>query len=198
MPRARRRRLLADARSMVEPYAQRNNKKLITATLYQEGKIVVIFFYIDNEFQGDILSLAWYISSVFMRHFYFKKLVRDGVIENMLADATQHPKHRKLDDEEFYQELAKKLVEESSELLKAPTDERLEELADVYEVLQAMMSELRVSESDLQQAVEAKLQKRGGFEKRAYVDYIDVDDDCKWIDYYLEQPEKYPELEGKS
>jgi len=68
----------------------------------------------------------------------YNKLVRDKIPE-ILADKGMKVVFRSLSDEEMKTALAHKLLEEVEELLMSDTiDEAVEELADVYEVLDAI------------------------------------------------------------
>lgn len=130
-----------------------------------------------------------------MKRFQFKKLVRDKILESMLANPDQTPNYRILDSEEYITELKSKLVEEVAELQNAPADEVVEEIADIYEILNHLKKELNLSEQEIQTTIALKHKKVGGFEKKAYIEHNDVVDSSNWISKYQEQPHKYPEIE---
>ena len=65
------------------------------------------------------------------------KLVRDRVPEIMRADGRE-PDTPELDEQEYLRSLFDKLSEEAGELRDADPEHRLEEAADVYEVLLAI------------------------------------------------------------
>jgi predicted house-cleaning noncanonical NTP pyrophosphatase (MazG superfamily) len=94
------------------------------------------------------------------------KLVRDNIPEIILRnDGIAHV--RRLDDDsEYITELTKKLIEEAHEVAAAPT---LEELADVREVLDALIKALRHSEEEVQAAQKKKATKNGAFNDRIYL-----------------------------
>lgn len=129
-----------------------------------------------------------------MRKFQFKKLVRDKIIEAMLSDPGQEPDYRTMDDTEYEAELKTKLVEEVAEIAKAADDELIGELADIEEIIDAILKLKGFTREQLQGKQNAKRDRVGGFEKRAYVESVSVEDNHELIKKYQEQPEKYPEL----
>ena len=64
----------------------------------------------------------------------YKKLVRDKIPE-IIKGNNQNPITRILSDEEYKYELEKKLNEEYQEVLEATGENRIEELADMLEVM---------------------------------------------------------------
>jgi predicted house-cleaning noncanonical NTP pyrophosphatase (MazG superfamily) len=65
------------------------------------------------------------------------KLVRDK-IPNLILAAGEQPSTSVLDDDSYAAALLDKLIEEAQELREADPKDRLEEAADVYEVLLAV------------------------------------------------------------
>lgn len=96
----------------------------------------------------------------------FNKLVRDKIPEIAVVNG-QTPVTRQLDDEEYQSELHKKLQEEVTEYLE---DVNAEELADILEVVYALGVRLGVSPEELEQLRVQKAEKRGGFEKRIFLE----------------------------
>ena len=131
-----------------------------------------------------------------MRKFAFKKLVRDKIIDDMLKNG-QNPKYRVLNDDEFLTELKKKLLEEAEELPKASDGEIEGELADIQEIIDNLIKTLKIKRPRLKAAQKQKVVKRGSFKKKIYVDYVEVIDDVKWLNYYLANPHKYPEIKNR-
>jgi predicted house-cleaning noncanonical NTP pyrophosphatase (MazG superfamily) len=66
--------------------------------------------------------------------------------------------------------LLDKLVEEAEELRQAAPAERLEEAADVYEVLAAITTQLGVQWSDIERAASRKTSERGAFTERIWLE----------------------------
>lgn len=99
----------------------------------------------------------------------FNKLVRDKIPEIIEANG-EIAKCRILDKQEFKAELEKKLFEEYNEVLESAGNERVEELADMLEILKTLAE---VEGSNLEQVIqvaEEKAKKRGAFEKRIFLE----------------------------
>lgn len=96
----------------------------------------------------------------------FNKLVRDKIPEIIIANG-QTPLTRTLDDDDYQVELHKKLQEEVSEYLE---DVNTEELADILEVVYALGAQLGITAQELEYLRLHKAQKRGGFEKRIFLE----------------------------
>ena len=96
----------------------------------------------------------------------FNKLVRDK-IPDVIRKNGEIPTIRILDDEEYIKELNKKLKEEINEYL---ADESIEELADVEEVLRALVELKGVSYEDFNKIREEKCEKRGAFNARVFLE----------------------------
>lgn len=99
----------------------------------------------------------------------YNKLVRDN-IPNIIEKNNQSCVTENLNQKEFLLELKRKLIEESKELLNAlNTDEITEELADIYEVLEAIMMEEKIDLFDIQKVRVKKNIANGAFEKRIFL-----------------------------
>lgn len=101
----------------------------------------------------------------------YNKLVRD-MIPNIIREKYEEPITRTLNEEEFKRELENKLYEEYQEVLNSNGKERIEELADMLEV---MITLAKLENSSLEEVIEMskeKKQKRGGFEKRIYLEKV--------------------------
>lgn len=98
----------------------------------------------------------------------YNKLIRDRIVEVIEKDGREAVV-RILDEHEYTGELKKKLVEEVGELLDAKGDSLLEEMADVYEVLEHLLEIYGISEEDLLIAKAKKAQIKGKFRKRLFL-----------------------------
>ncbi|MEQ9115725.1 MAG: nucleoside triphosphate pyrophosphohydrolase [Rickettsiales bacterium] len=87
-------------------------------------------------------------------------------------------KIRTLDnDQEFEESLNAKVVEEVEEFFAAETeDEFLEEMADVVEVFRALLKLKGITWEEFEEIRKAKLEDRGGFEKRVFIDQLSEED----------------------
>ena len=96
------------------------------------------------------------------------KLVRDR-IPQIIQDSGRHPQVVTISDDELRAALEMKLQEEVGELLAAPEESRMEELADIYEVLLALTRDIVVTEQQLHQTALAKRKQRGAFGERLWL-----------------------------
>lgn len=102
----------------------------------------------------------------------YKKLVRDKIPE-IIKGNNQNPITRILSDEEYKFELEKKLNEEYQEVLNASGEERIEELADMLEVM-IYLAKLEGKElNDIIDTCNKKHDKRGGFEEKIYLEDVE-------------------------
>lgn len=103
----------------------------------------------------------------------YHKLVRDNIPEIIKKDNAV-AKIRVLNDEQFKRALKEKLVEEAKELLEAKTDEELlNELSDVLQLFESIISHHHFSIIQVEQQKEKKKKERGGFEKKLFLEYVD-------------------------
>ena len=106
----------------------------------------------------------------------YNKLVRDRIPEIIQADGHQPVTHV-LGTDQYRAALLAKLVEEAQEAQQAPDGELAAELADVLEVLQALVVATDGMTWDkLQELAAAKRTQRGGFEQRLFLEYVDQAD----------------------
>ena len=96
----------------------------------------------------------------------YNKLVRDKITDMIEADG-RIAKYRILDENEYRQELNKKLQEEVKEYLE---DNNVEELADIVEVIYGILNSMDVSIKEFEKIRINKQEKRGAFEKKIYLE----------------------------
>lgn len=130
-----------------------------------------------------------------MIKFYFKKLVRDKVINYCLIDPKViETNYRKLDRKQYRRELAEKVREELSELVEAKDGyEQLSELADLQSVVDALIDSLGSSKEQIENEKKRKIDRKGGFAGRQYIDSVVLSDDSPWVETFRKQPDKYLE-----
>lgn len=92
----------------------------------------------------------------------YDKLVRDRIPEIIRTDGNSC-KVRTLEDAEYLRRLEEKLSEELSEYLESG---QLEELADLLEVMMALVKAKGYAWQELEQIRMDKLAERGGFEQK--------------------------------
>ncbi|MFA5004280.1 MAG: nucleoside triphosphate pyrophosphohydrolase [Candidatus Saccharimonadales bacterium] len=95
----------------------------------------------------------------------YNKLVRDKIPEIIEADG-ETPVTRILDEEEYLQELIKKLGEEYEEFKEAVN---VEELADLQEVILAL-ADVIANREELEKVRAEKATKRGGFKDKIFLE----------------------------
>lgn len=102
----------------------------------------------------------------------YKKLVRDRIPE-IIEKKGGVPEVRTLSDTEYLQELKRKFQEELQEYLSAETDEaRLEEMADIFEVITALNEVEGRSIETVIEVQKKKREERGAFTKRIFLESV--------------------------
>jgi len=102
----------------------------------------------------------------------YNKLVRDNIV-NIIKDNGGNPVIRILDDEEYKVELEKKLYEEYNEVLNAvDPDDRIEELADMLEIISSLAKVENRTLNDVIDVAKNKRIKRGGFENKIFLEKV--------------------------
>lgn len=96
----------------------------------------------------------------------FNKLVRDKIPEKIIAEG-RISKTRYLDDNEYKIELDKKLQEEVKEYIQ---DDNIEELADIVEVIYAILDAKKISIEELEKVRLKKVEKNGAFKQKIFLE----------------------------
>lgn len=127
-----------------------------------------------------------------MKKVTHNKLIRDR-IPNIIIGHGLSFKARKLDDVEFENELANKLIEEAKEVaekvqwlnhkceqepvsneeINLDMQDIKEELADVLEVYIYLVKSLGLTTNDIETAANEKRAKRGSFEDKIYLEWVE-------------------------
>jgi predicted house-cleaning noncanonical NTP pyrophosphatase (MazG superfamily) len=102
----------------------------------------------------------------------YNKLIRDRIPEVIQADG-RRAVTRVLDSHDYQSALLAKLVEEANEAQVASADDLAGELADIFEVLQALVAGLAMTWEELRALAAAKRRQRGGFTQRLFLEYIE-------------------------
>lgn len=101
----------------------------------------------------------------------YNKLVRDN-IPNIIKEKGETPIIKILDDIQYKSELEKKLYEEYKEVIEASGDDRVEELADMLEIIRALAKLENKSLEDIISIANKKNEKRGAFEDKIYLEKV--------------------------
>ena len=95
----------------------------------------------------------------------YNKLVRDK-IPQIIESSEKQTEIRVLDDAEYKSMLNIKLQEELDEFIKAKEDEQITELADLVEIVYAILEHKGISIEEFERVRQEKKEKRGGFGDR--------------------------------
>ena len=98
----------------------------------------------------------------------YNKLVRDN-IPQIIESNGEIPVIEILNDDEYKLELEKKLYEEYKEVIEANGSDRVEELADMIEVISALAKLENKSLDDVIDIANEKSKKRGAFVKKIFL-----------------------------
>ena len=95
----------------------------------------------------------------------YNKLVRDKIPQNIRAKG-HDVKHLVLDDKEYFEELDKKLIEEVNEFVEVHNEE---EMADIMEVIEAIIKQRGMSLKQIQEIKQKKREKSGSFNDKIFL-----------------------------
>jgi len=101
----------------------------------------------------------------------YNKLIRDRIPEIIINNG-EEPIIRILDDVEYKQELEKKLLEEYLEVINSNGLDRLEELADMLEVIKCLAYLENKTLLDILEISNEKNEKRGSFKNKIYLEKV--------------------------
>ena len=100
----------------------------------------------------------------------YNKLVRDKIPSIIERNEGRSCKTRILTDDEYIIELNRKIQEELNEYLESG---EIEELADLEEVLRAILDSKGVSYEEFEKIRLEKVNKRGAFKDRIYIEGLE-------------------------
>ena len=101
----------------------------------------------------------------------YNKLVRDK-IPNIIKENGETPVVKTLDEIEYKNELERKLYEEYKEVIEATGDDRVEELADVLEVIRALANLENKNLNEVIAIADRKSKKRGAFGEKIFLEKV--------------------------
>ena len=112
-----------------------------------------------------------------MKKKIYNKLITDK-IPGIIKKSGSIPEITILDEADFRKALKVKMTEEAQELLEAEsTDDVLNELADVEELVRAIAKNYSISLRELEEHRKAKLHERGGFKKKLFLSVVRSSDE---------------------
>lgn len=101
----------------------------------------------------------------------YNKLVRDK-IPNIIKEKKETPVVKILDDDEYKEALEKKLYEEYQEVIKASGEDRVEELADMLEIIKVLAKLENKTLDDVIEIANKKVDKKGAFEEKIFLEKV--------------------------
>ena len=96
---------------------------------------------------------------------HYNKLVRDRIPE-IIGQSGRNYEIEIMDDLEYRHALLAKIAEEAQEAVEAPPDRLVTELADLYEIIEAVMVAFKLDRAEVMAVKEKRFTERGGFERR--------------------------------
>ena len=99
----------------------------------------------------------------------YNKLVRNKIIDIISANG-ETPIYHTLSDEEYLEELHKKVFEEANEFVE---NDDPEELADLLEVIYSIAKHKNINMQEVEKIRIKKREKRGGFEGKIYLETVE-------------------------
>lgn len=127
-----------------------------------------------------------------MPRFKFNKLVRDSIVESIIKSGGK-VKYKVLGKDELKTELVNKIIEEAKEISTASADDIASEIADVQQAIDDLSRICGLTPTNIKSAQDSKLKKAGAFKMGHFVEYVEVDENNEWIEYYRNNPDRYPE-----
>ena len=100
----------------------------------------------------------------------YNKLVRDK-IPAIISAGGKECRTSTISGDALMKALRQKLLEETQEFLDSPDDPA--ELADILEVMEAILDQMDLSWAQLQDIKQAKREARGGFQEGIYLEWVE-------------------------
>lgn len=104
----------------------------------------------------------------------YNKLVRDKIPDIIAGDNGKTCVTRIMEDDEYLKALNTKMQEELKEYLESG---EVEELADLEEVLRAILDVKKVSYEEFEKIRKTKVNKRGAFKKKIFLESVSEKND---------------------
>jgi predicted house-cleaning noncanonical NTP pyrophosphatase (MazG superfamily) len=124
--------------------------------------------------------------------FNSNKLTRDRTEERFIK-RNINGQFRHISGDEYIQALKNKLHEEVAEIMEAQdSHELMTEIADVLDVLKALLKTHNISDDELNKYRTTLHQERGTFETGLYLDTFQIDSENPQYETYSSRPHKYP------
>lgn len=130
-----------------------------------------------------------------MTKFRLNKLVRDK-IPKINEDMGIKVSLKSLGSDEYRIALMNKLTEEVNELKSAKGKGVAKEIADILEVIDAVIVLSNIDQADISLYRSDRFKEAGGFGGRKFITTLEFLDgyDGPWVDYYRKDPNRFPEI----
>ena len=167
-------KLLVD---VIELYREDTFKKLFMKLYTDEEEIerktkaMHEIYSVEKEQEYGILGIKISLIKSQFRYTY-NKLVRDKIPENIDSEPGRKSQYRVLSDNEYLDELNKKILEEANEFIE---ENSIEELGDLMEVINAIMKLKDYKIEEVYRVMKTKADKNGVFDNKIYLEYVDED-----------------------
>lgn len=129
-----------------------------------------------------------------MVKFSYKKLVRDNVVDQHIANGT-NPLYWHLSDEEHAEHLIKKVLECMQRVKSSAQETIIEDIAEAQQAIEDLRVKLGVSQAAVAEARTIQAARFGGYQKGLYIDHLRLDDGHRLIPHYRQNSEQYPEID---
>lgn len=130
-----------------------------------------------------------------MQKFLQNKLWRDKSIEIMESQGSKVHWRVLDDDNAFIEQLRKKLIEEAYEVASAKNrNELVEELADLFEVIDTLITISQLDKNQIYDAQKTKREERGSFYARRFVETAEHPTGSFGYQHCQSDPKKYPKI----
>ncbi len=104
----------------------------------------------------------------------YNKLIRDRIPEIIEKDGCSY-KTRILKQKEYKQELLKKIVEESQEVLETNGNKKelIKEIGDVQEIINYIIKTFNLDKKEIEKIRKKRKKSRGSFDKKIFLEYTE-------------------------
>ena len=130
-----------------------------------------------------------------MHKYRLNKMWRDLTVDDLVENDGAIIDRYILNDEEYRVQLGLKLEEEAAEVAGAKDKKELiEEIADVFEVLDCIIAFNNIDKQEIETVQKNKRDKRGSFLTRQFITTVQAVDGSYLHNYYLKSPDRHQEI----
>ena len=104
----------------------------------------------------------------------YNKLIRDKIPEIIEKNGVKS-KTKSLTDEEYKEELLKKIVEEAKEVMETNGNikDLIKEIGDIIEVTNYVIETFGLDKKEIEKLRNERKESRGGFDKKLFLEYTE-------------------------